>query len=115
MKIRMGFVSNSSTSTFICDICGGTEAGMDLCLSDCDMSRCENGHIYHNDCNKTKISSEDDINCPFCNLDDVTDWDVIAYLLKKFNVTRKGLEEEIKQKFSSFEEFEKYLKEKNEK
>ena len=42
MKIRNGFVSNSSTSSFICNICGEVEAGMDLSLSDVEMECCEN-------------------------------------------------------------------------
>lgn len=45
MKIRMGFVSNSSTSSFTCCISGVHEAGRDLCFDDADMCECENGHI----------------------------------------------------------------------
>jgi hypothetical protein len=37
MKIRTGFVSNSSSSSFICDISGRTESGMDMCMSDAQM------------------------------------------------------------------------------
>lgn len=44
MKIRSGFVSNSSSSSFICDISGRCSSGMDISLSDCDMFRCTNGH-----------------------------------------------------------------------
>jgi hypothetical protein len=48
-KIRNGFVSNSSSSSFICDFCGYNESGYDLCLSDVDMSQCEKGHTFCND------------------------------------------------------------------
>jgi hypothetical protein len=45
MKKRNGFVSNSSSSSFICEVCGEEQSGMDMCLSDADMAECENGHI----------------------------------------------------------------------
>lgn len=49
MKIRNGFVSNSSSSSFTCDVCGTTESGMDASPSDFDMSSCVNGHTFCND------------------------------------------------------------------
>ena len=49
MKIRMGFVSNSSSSSFICDITGQIESGMDICLNDAEMSMCVNGHTFLNE------------------------------------------------------------------
>jgi hypothetical protein len=30
MKIRKGFVSNSSTSSFTCDVCGVEQMGQDI-------------------------------------------------------------------------------------
>ena len=44
MKIRSGFVSNSSSSSFICCVCGKSEGGYDLCLKDAGMVECECGH-----------------------------------------------------------------------
>ena len=32
MKIRAGFVSNSSSSSFICDVCGDEVSGVDISL-----------------------------------------------------------------------------------
>lgn len=49
MKIRKGFVSNSSSSSFTCDICGEDISGYDVCLSEAEMSECVNGHIFCND------------------------------------------------------------------
>ena len=53
-KYRTGFVSNSSSSSFTCDICGETASGMDMVLSDADMFSCENGHIC---CNSHQIET----------------------------------------------------------
>jgi hypothetical protein len=50
MKIRVGFVSNSSTSSFVCDVCGFTEAGQDVGLDTFGMFRCENEHCVHEKC-----------------------------------------------------------------
>ena len=43
-KIRNGFVSNSSSSSFVCDLCGYETGGWDMCLSEAEMFECENGH-----------------------------------------------------------------------
>lgn len=44
MKVRNGFVSNSSSSSFTCDVSGRTTSGWDLCLSEAGMYECVNGH-----------------------------------------------------------------------
>lgn len=49
MKKRLGFVSNSSSSSFICDVCGHDESGWDLGLSEAGMKECCNGHIFCTD------------------------------------------------------------------
>jgi hypothetical protein len=49
MKIRSGFVSNSSSSSFICDVCGHDASGWDLGLHDAEMYQCENGHTFCED------------------------------------------------------------------
>lgn len=52
MKIRKGFVSNSSSSSFICDYCGCVESGYDLSLDEAGMIRFSCGHTvceYHTD------------------------------------------------------------------
>ena len=47
MKVRNGFVSNSSSSSFVCNICGEIEAGYECSLSDFEMEECEHGHTFH--------------------------------------------------------------------
>lgn len=45
MKIRTGFVSNSSSSSYICEICGRSASGWDLSASEAEMVTCEEGHL----------------------------------------------------------------------
>jgi hypothetical protein len=40
MKIRTGFVSNSSSSSFTCDVCGENVSGMDMGLKSAEMYSC---------------------------------------------------------------------------
>ena len=49
MKVRKGFVSNSSSSSFICDVCGNDYSGMDASLEDAMMYECSNGHTFCED------------------------------------------------------------------
>jgi hypothetical protein len=62
-KIRLGFVSNSSSSSFVCEVCGTTESGMDASASDFDMAECQNGHTYclshRAEFDPNKISNDD--------------------------------------------------------
>ena len=46
MKIRKGFVSNSSSSSFICDVSGEEVIGRDIGLEDAEMFVCINGHTF---------------------------------------------------------------------
>jgi hypothetical protein len=46
MKIRMGFVSNSSSSSYTCDVTGITESGWDYGLEECKMCECRNRHVF---------------------------------------------------------------------
>jgi len=45
MKIRNGFVSNSSSSSFICEVCGNYVGGYDMSVSEAGMVQCNCGHI----------------------------------------------------------------------
>ena len=45
MKERYGFVSNSSSSSFICNLCGDEREGDNLKLGKAGMYVCECGHV----------------------------------------------------------------------
>ena len=45
MKFRKDFVTNSSSSSYVCEICGEEVSGYDISLQDYEMCECENGHI----------------------------------------------------------------------
>lgn len=46
MKVRHGFVSNSSTSSFLCNVCGTIAAERDLCITDAGMIQCQKDHTF---------------------------------------------------------------------
>lgn len=49
MKIRNGFVSNSSSSSFICDVCGAEASGWDMSMDEAGTVQCVNGHMFCED------------------------------------------------------------------
>lgn len=44
MKYRLDQVTNSSSSSFVCDVCGAVESGWDMGLSEAEMYECVHGH-----------------------------------------------------------------------
>lgn len=50
MKVRNGFVSNSSSSSFVCDVCGTSYSGYDGMYEDTNCCTCCKGHEICSDC-----------------------------------------------------------------
>jgi len=76
MKVRNGFVSNSSSSSFVCDITGWSYEGYDG-QYECEWAQCVNGHEFaaddypevleyfdEHDCDRDELPAEI---CPICN------------------------------------------------
>lgn len=148
MKFRKDFVTNSSSSSYVCEICGRTESGFDMCLSDCEMMECVNGHVFccdealeqptkkdmikmilENEWNKERYDyttreyrdySEEELleldrnflfekfcskggyygipecMCPICQFIEYSEYDLSAYLLKEYGISREEVFAEVK-------------------
>lgn len=135
MKTRIGFVSNSSSSSYICGVCGNKESGWDLCLDDAGMVECVNGHTFctdHRICAKNDESKCDDCDhdkecdaceeefdnddgesfydlpesqCPLCQFHAITDDDLAKWLLKQAGKSRKDVLKELKAQFPDYNTF----------
>jgi len=122
MKVRRGFVSNSSSSSFICEICGGTEGGYDVGLDDVYMYECAEGHVFHEHClskedQETIKETEDRYEvdskfCPICSMTKLNSSHGFMYLKKKTNMSNNEILAEVKEKFGSYRKFMDFLREK---
>lgn len=134
MKIRKGFISNSSSTSFICDVCGEEVSGMDMGLEEAEMYECENGHTFcrHESIGDSVVGEEDEEeilterplqddafdayeipakHCPCCTFRAASPRDLIAYLLKKAGMNEEAVVGEMRTDFQSFEAFQDYIKE----
>jgi len=117
MKIRTCFVSNSSSSSCVCDLCGKTETGWDLCVGDAGMFICVNDHTVCQD--EAVIDFNDWIDererrelagesmepaeygvpekyCPFCCMIEFTQSDLKRYLYQKTHIPDEKVLAEVK-------------------
>lgn len=148
MKFRKDFVTNSSSSSYVCEICGRTESGWDLGLSECEMMECVNGHtfccdealekptkkemiqmilenewnkerwdddisnyrdftedeliamdedeLFHDFCSESGYYDVPECLCPICNFIEYSEYDLSAYLLNKYCISRDEVFSEVK-------------------
>lgn len=149
VKFRKDFVTNSSSSSYVCEICGRSESGWDIGLNECEMYQCVNGHVFccdealekptkkemikmimENEWNKDRWDdsignyrdfTEDELivtdevtlfegfcseggyydvpecMCPICQFIEYSEYDLSAYLLKEYGVSRDEVFAEVKQ------------------
>lgn len=127
MKTRTGFVSNSSSSSFTCGVCGNTAEGRDLTLEESEMQRCMNSHLFCDEHALGEFPPEGDEEsdlydeewrynakperCPCCQMKSLSPKDEIEYLRKKAGfVDLKDTEKAFQAEFVTYEEFQKWLK-----
>jgi len=124
MKFRSGFVSNSSSSSYICEVCGDTFETWDEGISHFNLVMCRDyEHLF---CEDHRINSNDDGNytmyeieneenridskhCPICQLEHVTDFMALMYAAKRLNVTVESLKRDISEDFENYEQLDDYL------
>lgn len=124
MKVRNGFVSNSSASSFVCGVCGGIEVGRDgeydvetVCCTGCD----ETVHLecvtnFMDDAEKEDFAERDEQYeidskyCPLCQLKAISSDNILKYILKEKGMREKEVVDEIRSKVKSFKELRELLK-----
>jgi len=121
MKIRKHFISNSSTSSSVCDVCNEDFAGMDLSVYDVEHLRCENNYIICensvvNPEKREELMDDDDYYnevlsefCPVCQMHVISQSEAIAFLMRKYFYTHESLAKEIKNRFKTYEDFNAFL------
>lgn len=130
MKTRHALVSNSSSSSFICEACNGNEIINDGDFQNLPMFECENGHLIHVDCGlipeerneffheEYRFGNSDDISaeyCPVCQFKVLTKDDKLRFFKMKTGITDEEILEYFKSNFEDMGDFYDFIRQEKEK
>jgi hypothetical protein len=117
MKIRSGFVSNSSSSSYVCEICYTAHESWDCGLSEFGMCECTNGHLICLEHLLFDTNERDEDNmipskaCPVCQFKELPDHMVVTYLRTRLKMSKKDILKDIKDTFITYDKFIKFINE----
>ena len=115
MKLREGFVSNSSSTSFVCDICKLAESGWDSGPEELGFCQCANGHIICKDHMLYQTEERDeDYNfpkeaCPICQFKELPDYMIAIYLRARLKIGKEDILNDIKNTFGTYDKFVKFI------
>ena len=116
MKIRIGFISNSSSTSYVCEICYLAESAWDSCsLEELGFCECTNGHIICLDHMLFETTDRDEDHmipakaCPICQLKELPDPMVVSYLRARLKMNKDDILKDIKNTFGTYDKFRKFL------
>jgi hypothetical protein len=123
MRIRTAFVSNSSSSSYVCEVCSQAAVVYDgESLENQGMAECGFGHImcaghlpdsyetyndHGNDDLYGKVKKEF---CPVCTMKTLRDDDVYNYIIKVLGIKEDEVRKEIHSKFKSHDKLIEFLR-----
>lgn len=127
MKIRYGFVSNSSASSFVCNLCGYSidgwsddydddhrvcdEYGHELCGSCANNAQLIKDN-YDGDDFWDEYETSDTIlskNCPLCQMIKFKNDELVKFFLQQEQISREHLIQKLKSTFGTYEQFRKFI------
>jgi len=116
MKIRDGFVSNSSSSSFVCEVCSEAHETWDGSLSDIGMCECQNGHVFCIDHKLNNAEPNEDYQipmtaCPICQFKHIPDYMITTYLRARLKIDKNDVLKDIKNTFGTYDKFQKFISE----
>ena len=124
MKIRLGFVSNSSSSSFVCAVSGEIISEMDLELQDYEWVECENEHAFHEDYLVEPLPEDmdelDDYeenpymipakHCPICTMKNFEVEELLAYMIKANGLSLEQIQDIIRANMKTYDDFKGFVK-----
>ena len=119
MKIRQGFVSNSSSSSFICMVSGNIEAGYDMNMEDAGYVGCVNDHTFMENYMTGDWADQERVDdwryevparhCPICTLKHITDQDFLKYIVKMENIDMDIMKDKLRNRFGNWKELQEVI------